>query len=140
VAAFTGIADKLLNGWGISGVAILESGQPYNVYDFSGAIASIYYSNNDFLTNPVVPLAPGFTPGSAQTGHLGTNPNQPALNPSAFTIPLLQPGEDGVPPCDATGGPDNGPLCDTFESGFATRGRNIFRGSFQKRAQLSIVK
>ncbi|HET9741574.1 MAG TPA: carboxypeptidase regulatory-like domain-containing protein [Terriglobales bacterium] len=140
VAALTGIADKLLNGWGISGVAILESGQPYNVYDFSGAVASIFYSNNDFLTNPVVPLAPGFTPGSAQTGHLGTNPNEPALNPSAFTIPLLQPGQDGVPPCDATGGPNNGPLCDTFESGFATRGRNIFRGSFQKRADLSIVK
>jgi hypothetical protein len=53
---------------------------------------------------------------------------------------MLQPGQMGVPPCDPTGGPGGGPLCDVFESGFGTGGRNIFRGPFQKRADLSIFK
>jgi hypothetical protein len=60
------LRSKLANGWGISGLMVFESGQPYNVYDFSGSVGSLYYSANDFITNPTVPLAPGFTPKSAQ--------------------------------------------------------------------------
>jgi len=45
-----------------SSFLVFESGQPYNVYDFSGSVGGQYYSANDFITNPVVPLASGFTP------------------------------------------------------------------------------
>lgn len=139
MASARGALDKILNGWEIAGVGIFESGQPYNVYDFSGGLASIYYGpGNDFITNPTVGLAPGFTPQSALTGFNGTNPAQPALNPAAFTIPILQPGDPnfGVPPCD----PGSPPMCDNFETNFSNGGRNIFRSAFQARTDLSIIK
>ncbi|HEY6249925.1 MAG TPA: hypothetical protein VI685_08175, partial [Candidatus Angelobacter sp.] len=113
---------------------------PFSIIDFSGSIGSQFFSNNDFITNPIVPLAPGQTVGSAQTGHTGAVPGFPGLNPAAFAPQFLQPGQNGVPPCDPTGGPGGGPLCDTFESAFGNGGRNIFRGPFQKRADLSLFK
>lgn len=136
---FHGVSDKLLNGWGFRGVTVFQSGQPYSIIDFSGAVGSIFYSNNDFITNPILPLAPGFTPSSAQTGHTGaggtvTNPI-PGLNPLAFAPQFLQPGQDGVPPCDPVTG-----ACDNSETAFSNNGRNLFRGPFQKRADLSIFK
>jgi hypothetical protein len=137
-------------GWGLSGVTSFESGEPYNVYDYSGSVGSIFFASFDELTNPVLPLAPGQTPKSALTGHTGagvnpshpngtiSNPADQAFTSKAFAYPSLQPGQSGVPPC----GPTTGGLtaCDTFESTFASGGRNIFRGSFQKRADLEIFK
>jgi len=94
---------QLVNGWSISGITTLESGQPYSVYDFSGAVASLYYSANDFITNPLVPLVPGQTSQSAQLqGTTGVNAGKPVLNANAFGIPLVQPGQSGVPPCQTT--------------------------------------
>jgi carboxypeptidase family protein/TonB-dependent receptor-like protein len=131
----TSLFGKLINGWGFSGITTLESGQPYSVYDFSGAVASIYYSTNDFITNPLVPLAPGKSSKSAQLqGTTGVNPGKPVLDASAFTIPLLQPGQRGVPPCDANG------TCDTFETDYGSSGRNLFRGPFQSRFDFAIQK
>lgn len=118
---FHGAADKLLNGWGIAGITTFESGQPYSAIDFSGAVGSIFYGSNDFVTNPIAPLAPGFTPQTAGNGHGG-------LNPNAFLPQFLQPGQDGVP------------AGDTLESTFSNNGRNLFRGSFQKRGDISIYK
>jgi hypothetical protein len=135
LASFKGFRDKALNGWGMSGITTFQSGQPYSIIDFSGSIGSLFFSNNDFLTNPIVPLAPGFTPSSAQTGH-----TLQSLNPKAFAPQFLQPGQDGVPLCDPTGGPGGGPLCDNLESVFGNSGRNIFRGPFQKRADVSLFK
>ncbi|HLK34313.1 MAG TPA: hypothetical protein VKT29_14560, partial [Terriglobales bacterium] len=137
VGTLHGLWDKLANGWALAGTAVLETGQPYNVYDFSGGLASIYYGpGNDYITNPTVPLAPGFTVGSAQTGALGTDPNHPALNPAAFTIPIIQPGQMGVPACD----PGNPPVCDNFETNFGNGGRNTFRSAAQERGDISIIK
>ncbi|MBB5339192.1 TonB-dependent receptor [Tunturiibacter gelidoferens] len=142
--------DKAGSGWGISGVATFQSGQPYNVYDFSGTVGSIFFSSNDFLTNPVLPLAPGVSAKQALTGHSGAfvNPNTPngtssnlndvAFKPSAFAYPSLAPGQSGVPPCGPTSAGTT--ACDTFESNFGTGGRNIFRGAFQKRADMSFFK
>jgi hypothetical protein len=141
------LMNALTSGYGLSGVVVLESGQPYNVYDFSGTVGSIYFASNDYLTNPVLPLAPGVSAKSALTGHSGAfvNPNSntpnladAAFNPSAFAYPLLAPGQSGVPPCGPTTAGTTG--CDTVESGFANGYRNIFRGSFQKRADLAIYK
>jgi hypothetical protein len=137
-------------GFGLSGVALFESGQPYNVYDFSGSVGSIFFSSNDFLTNPVLPLAPGVKVKQALTGHSGAfvNPSAPngtssnfndqAFKSTAFAYPSLAPGQSGVPPCGPT--TTGTTACDTFESNFANGSRNIFRGSFQKRADLAIYK
>ena len=127
-------AGKVADGWAIQGLVVLQSGQPFSVVDYSGAVGSIFYSINDGITNPIVPLAPGCTPQSAVTGATGNNINAPALKASCFThtVPLLQPGDLGgaIPPGD------------TFETSFIPSGgqRNIFRQSWQKRADLSIVK
>ena len=125
------VAGKILDGWGASGIVVLQSGQPYSIIDYSGAVGSVFYGVADGITNPIVPLAPGCTPQNAKTGHSGANPDFPALNSNCFTIPLLNPGDlnGAIPPGD------------TFETNFIDRGqRNIFRQSWQKRADISIIK
>jgi len=126
--AGNGLWSKVANGWALRGVTILQTGQPFSIIDFSGGAGSVYYSSNDFITNPIVPLAPGFTPSKALTGASGTNPNVPAINPAAFTIPLLQPGQKGVP------------AGDNLETDFGTGGRNVFRQAFQARGDISLLK
>jgi hypothetical protein len=121
--------NVLANGWGMNGYSVLQSGQPYNVYDFSGTVGSIFFSSSDFLTNPVLPLAPGVTKRQALTGHSGAfGASDAAFNATAFQYPLLTPGVDGVP------------AGDPYESGFANGGRNIFRSSFQKSANIAFIK
>ena len=92
--------------------------------DYSGAVGSIYYSINDGITNPIVPLAPGCTPQNAVTGAIGNNFALPALKASCFTVPLLLPCNqpnaaqaDGPIPCSAI------PPGDTFETNFIVRRR-----------------
>ena len=53
------VAGYLANGWSLVGLTVLQSGQPYSIIDFTGAVGSIYYSTNNGITNPIVPLAPG---------------------------------------------------------------------------------
>jgi len=125
---------RLVSGWIIGGQTVLQSGQPYAVYDYSGSVAGIYYGTYDENSNPVVPLAPGVTYGQAKLqGTHGVNAGKPVLNPNDFLPQFLAPGQDGVPPCDATG-------CDLYESVFGTAGRNTFRGPFQVRFDMSLAK
>jgi hypothetical protein len=129
-----GYVSKALNGWGFSGITVLESGQPYSVSDFSGAFAGIFFSNFDSITNPIVSFAPGQSARTAQLqGTTGVNAGLPVLNPNAFTAPTIAPGTSGVPPC-------NGAICDNVETGFGNVGRNIFRGPFQTRFDFSLNK
>jgi hypothetical protein len=125
------IAGTMLDGWSLIGTAVLQSGQPYSVIDFSGAVGSIYYSTSNGITNPIVPLAPGCTPKNALSGHSGAfNNGQYALKASCFTIPLL-----------AAGGLNGAvPTSDPYETGFTTGQRNIFRQAFQKRSDASLEK
>lgn len=132
------LLKTLANGWGMTGIATFESGQPYNVYDFSGTVGSLFFSSNDYLTNPILPLKPGIRPKQALTGHSGAFPQNVAFKPDAFTYPLVAPGQDGVPACGPTTAGTT--VCDSYESTFSYGGRNVFRGSFQKRADISIVK
>jgi hypothetical protein len=119
----------------IGGQTVAESGQPYSVYDYSGSIGSLYFSSYDYITNPLVPLAPGKTAKSAQLqGTTGVNAGSPVLDPNAFAPQFLQPGQDGVPPCDANG------ICDTGESVYGNSGRNLFRGPFQVRFDATLAK
>jgi Carboxypeptidase regulatory-like domain/TonB dependent receptor len=123
------VESYFTNGWSVVGLTVLQSGQPYSVIDFTGSVGSIYYSTNNGITNPIVPLAPGCNPKNAKTGVSGAF-GTPALKASCFTIPLLAPGSLGgaVAPTDP------------FETDFTTGQRNIFRQSFQKRWDASIVK
>jgi len=127
------LAGKVLGGWSLVGLTVLQSGQPYSVIDFSGAVGGIYYSTADGITNPIVPLASGCTPKSALTGASGAwfpVTGVSALKASCFTLPTLQAG--GL----------NGaiPSTDPYETGFTSGQRNIFRQAFQKRADASLVK
>ena len=129
----TSVQGKILNDWALNGIAILQSGQPYSIIDYSGAVGSIYYSTFDGITNPIVPLAPGCTKKSALTGHSGAfynfaNNSGAALNAACFTLPLITQGTNGVP------------LGDPYETGFTTGQRNIFRQPWQKRTDASVVK
>ncbi len=127
------LAGKALDSWAIHGVATVQSGQPYSVIDYSGAVGSIFYSTFDGITNPVVPLAPGCNRKNALTGQNGAfyNVNTgegAALKATCFSVPILQPGTMGVP---------NG---DDFETNFTSGERNIFRQSWQRRADASLTK
>ena len=127
------LKGKAIDGWSLVGDTVLQSGQPYSIIDYSGAIGSIFYSTSNGITNPIVPLATGCTAKSAKTGASGAwtlSGGQSALNPSCFTIPLL--------PAGGLGGAI--PTSDPFETGFTTGQRNIFRQAFQKRADASLIK
>ena len=125
------LAGKILNNWSLNGIALVQSGQPYSVIDYSGAVGSLYYSTFNGITNPIVPLAPGCTPKTASTGHSGAfynNGKGAALNASCFTLPLIPVGDKGVPQGDP------------FETDFTSGQRNIFRQPAQKRTDASIIK
>jgi Carboxypeptidase regulatory-like domain len=124
------LENMFANGWEISGITVLESGQPYSVVDYSGGVGSIVFSTNDFITNPIVPIGGvGATATNARLqGTTGVNANNPVLNVNAFGVPLLQPGQDGVP------------AGDFYETGFGPPGRNIFRGPFQNRFDFGVSK
>jgi hypothetical protein len=139
-------ASTAVNGWGIQGVTVAESGEPFSVIDFSGSAASIFFSADDFITNPILPLASGISPHQATQG--GTDnfstpfPGEvvrvPYVNPNDFSIPLLSPGQEGVPPCGLTTAGTT--ACDTLETGYGSNGRNIFRAPFQTRFDVSLFK
>ncbi len=127
------LMGKIINDWSLQGLTVLQSGQPYSVIDFSGAVGSIYYSTADGITNPIVPLASECTAKTALTGHSGAwfpSTGVSALRPECFTLPLLNPGDLGGAI----------PANDPYETGFTTGQRNIFRQSSQKRADISLVK
>lgn len=130
------LAAEILNGWGLSGVTVLESGLPFSVWDYSGGAGSLYYSSNDVITNPLIPLAKGQTPQSAQQAQNGL----PGLNPNAFQPPIVAPGAAGVPPCGPAADGYTANLCDQVETGFGPASRNNFRGPFQSRFDLSLRK
>ena len=123
------LKGKVVDGWGLSGLTVIQSGQPYSVIDYSGAVGSIFYGVNDGITNPVVPLS-GCSPQQALTGASGAG-QTPALNAACFGIPLFAPGAlNGAIPSN-----------DPYETDFIDHGeRNIFRQSWQRRADISLVK
>jgi len=124
----------LVNGWTLGGQTVAQSGEPYSVYDFSGSVASLYYGSSDYITNPIVPLAPGVSAKQAELqGTTGVNANNPVLNAADFGPQFVAPGTNGVPPCDSSG-------CDEYESLYSSTGRNLFRAPFQVRFDMSLAK
>jgi hypothetical protein len=137
--ALHGVLNQVVNGWGTSGVISAESGQPYSVIDFSGGVASQFYGGgNDFITNPLVPIGgTGSTAGANPVlqGTLGVDPGKPVLNSAAFGVPILAPGQNGVPPCDPVT-----KVCDVYETNFGPASRNIFVSPFQSRVDMGVFK
>ncbi len=124
-----------VNGWTISGQTVAQSGEPYSVYDYSGAVGSLYYGSDIYIANPIVPLNPGVTAQQAQLqGTTGVNAGKPVLNVADFFPQFVAPGTNGVPPCASP------TLCDTDESLFSGTGRNIFRAPFQVRFDMGLQK
>jgi hypothetical protein len=121
---------RITNGWAVEGIAVIQSGQPFSVIDYSGAVGSIYYGVSDGITNPIVPAMTSSTCKSPVTGDSGVTPGLPALNASCFTIPILPAGGlNGAIPSN-----------DPYETTFTTGQRNIFRQLWQKRMDVSFVK
>ena len=131
------ILGKLTNGWALSGVTVFESGQPYDAYDYSGAVGGIYYSQYVEILDPVLPLKPGTSVGQTMLqGTTGINPNKPLLDSQVFYVPTVAPGTMGAP-CTTVNGSQ---VCDTVETVFGATSRNTFRGPFQERLDLSLIK
>ena len=120
---------KLANGWAIAGLTVIQSGQPYSVIDYTGAVGSIFYGVNDGITNPIVPLE-NCSPQQAAHRRFGRRPLRLSIA-DCFGLPLLSPGAlDGAIPSN-----------DPYETNFIDHGqRNIFRQPWQRRADISLVK
>jgi len=134
-------AKQLANGWAFNGVTVLQSGQPYSVVDYTGGAGGLYWGGGqDAITNPIVPVGGvGATATNPRLqGTTGVNGAKPVLNVAAFGItPPIAPGTDGVPPCDSSSGTL---VCDSYETPYASGGRNIFRGPFQNRFDFGLSK
>ncbi|MGC2656628.1 MAG: carboxypeptidase regulatory-like domain-containing protein [Bryobacteraceae bacterium] len=129
------LLGAFINGWQLGGQTVAESGEPYSIYDYSGSVGSLYYSSNDYITNPIIGLPAGVSASQAELqGTTGVNPGKPVLNVNDFAPVFLAPGQDGVPPCDSKG------VCDNYESVFGSAGRNQFRGPFGVRFDMTIGK
>jgi amino acid permease-like protein len=124
------LRGRLVDGWAIAGLGIIQSGQPYSIVDYSGAVGSVFFGTSDGITNPIVPLTSNCSPSGALTGASGTVPGVPALNPNCFTLPLLNPGDLGGAI----------PAGDTYETTFTTGQRNVFRQPWQRRTDASLIK
>lgn len=129
------LEGKAIDGWSLHGTVVIQSGQPYSIIDYSGAVGSVFYSTFNGIANPIVPLnyAAGCTRKNALTGQNGAFYNPAtgagaALKADCFTVPILQPGQMGVP------------AGDDFETNFTSGQRNIFRQTWQRRADASLVK
>jgi hypothetical protein len=127
------------NDWKLTGIAILQSGEPYSLYEFYGAVGSLFFGNYPNLPNPVLPIKNPADRKTALTGQSGAKRDgsgnyYPAIDPTQIAIPLLTPGTNGIPPCNAT------EPCDIFETGFTKGQRNLFRQSPQDRLDVSLRK
>jgi hypothetical protein len=138
VKAKSGILSMITNGWTLNGLVSLQSGQPYNFIDYSGAIASVYNSKTVNISDPII----GFTPGTTVQqltlqGTTGFDVNKPLVDTSKLYIPTIAPGTLGVPGCATVNGAQ---VCDTYETSFSSFGRNTFRAPFQSRFDTSLAK
>jgi Carboxypeptidase regulatory-like domain len=133
------LAAALVNDWNFNGTAIAQSGQPYSLYEFYGAVGSIKFGDFPTLMNPVLGIKNPRNPKSAYTGNKGDvrGPGGsfiPAIDPSQVAINYIAPGDMGVP--ISTGSDPQ----DIYETDFAPPQRNIFRQSAQKQLNISLRK
>ena len=128
----------LTNDWHLTGMGIAQSGQPYSLYEFYGAVGSVFFGDYPTLMNPVLPIKDGAHPKAALTGNSGKyragSNFIPAIDPSQIDIHYLAPGTDGIPVSTGTDPQD------IYETDFAPGQRNLFRQAFQKQLNLQLRK
>ncbi|MGA8740345.1 MAG: carboxypeptidase regulatory-like domain-containing protein [Terracidiphilus sp.] len=132
-------ASYFTNDWHLTGIGTLQSGEPWSLYEFYGAVGSINFGNYPTLMNPVLGIKDPKNPKSALTGNSGrfraSSGNYiPYVDPSQIAISYLQPGTDGIP--TSTGSDPS----DIYETAFNSGQRNIFRQDPQRRLDLSLRK
>ena len=127
------------NDWHLTGIGVLQSGEPWSLYEFYGAVGSINFGNYPTLMNPVLGIKDPKHPKTALTGNSGKFRDSggdyiPYIDPSQIAISYLAPGTNGIPM--STG---NDPQ-DIYQTAFNVGQRNIFRQDAQKRLDLSVRK
>ena len=91
------------NDWHFTGIGTLQSGEPYSLYEFYGAVGSINFGNFPTLMNPVLGIKDPKHPKTALTGNKGSfrdrrvEATSPLLDPSQIAISYLAPGTNGIP-------------------------------------------
>jgi hypothetical protein len=132
------------NDWGVTGIGVFQSGEPYSLYEFYGAVGSVNVGNYPSLQNPVLGIKNPSNPHSALTGNRGPFRGAggayiPKIDPSQISINYLAPGEKGVPTLAQD--PNQTDPVDIYETDYATGNqRNIFRQDTQKRLDVSLRK
>jgi hypothetical protein len=129
-----GLTHKLLAGWAISGITIIQSGLPFSVNDSGAGSAFLGLGSVTTLTGS---LASGATVSDGySSGGIGTRIDG-YLNPAAFTpAPQLYPTQCDPNQLNPTVFP-NSNFCTT---GFGNLGRNTFRGPGQQNWDFSLIK
>lgn len=133
------LASYFTNGWQLTGMGTLESGQPYSLYEFYGAVGSLNFGDFPNLMNPILGIKDPAHPKTAITGNNGARRGTggtyiPYIDPSQIAINYVAPGQMGVPVSTGTDPQD------IYETAFNTGQRNIFRQGVQRRLDLSIRK
>jgi hypothetical protein len=132
-------ASYVTNDWHFTGLGILQSGEPWSLYEFYGAVGSINFGNFPTLMNPVLGIKDPTHPKTALTGNPGRFRDSggnyiPYINPSQIAINYLTPGTNGIPVSSGS------EPSDVYQTSFNAGQRNIFRQALQKRLDLSIRK
>jgi hypothetical protein len=133
------LASYIANDWQLTGVGILQSGEPYSLYEFYGAVGSINFGNFPTLMNPIIGIKDPKHTKNVFTGNKGSFRGSggsyiPTLDPSQLAINYLTPGTNGIPV--STGSDPS----DIYQTAFNVGQRNIFRQAMQKRLDLSVRK
>ena len=129
----------VINDWNLNGTAVVQSGEPYSLYEFYGAVGSIYFGDYPTLMNPILGVKDPSNVKRELTGNKGASRGvggsyYPAIDPNQIAINYIKPGDKGVPV--STGDDPQ----DIYETDFAPPQRNIFRQSAQKQLNLSFRK
>jgi hypothetical protein len=121
-----GLKHRLLGGWAISGITIVQSGAPFSVLDSGAGTAFLGSGSAPGVLS--ASLAPGETLSEGlSSGGIGTRING-YLNPAAFTpAPQLYPTQCLTDPNFCT-------------TGFGNLGRNTYRGPGQQNWDFSLMK
>jgi hypothetical protein len=133
------VASYFANDWHLTGIGILQSGEPWSLYEFYGAVGSINFGNFPTLMNPVLGIKDPKHPKTALTGNPGRFRDSggnyiPYVDPNQIAIHYVAPGTNGVPVSTGTD------PSDIYQTSFNVGQRNIFRQALQKRLDLSVRK
>jgi hypothetical protein len=133
------LASYFTNDWQLTGMGTLQSGQPYSLYEFYGAVGSLNFGDFPNLMNPILGIKDPAHPKTALTGNNGARRGAggnyiPYIDPTQIAINYVTPGQMGVPISTGTDPQD------IYETAFNTGQRNIFRQGAQRRLDLSVRK